>query len=170
MKKPLLLQRYQYSIPESSLVWPAGPGKNSHVCLRRRPLLTADVDFENGWLKLQVDGQYLGAVWANHLRKRVLIKADLYPAAPINLNEEHSDGWTLHLDGWVDDGTFAGPCCGLLEVEPSPAPSQLGSPPWSITFYFYDLRVENGTFEFRLPVYTPPLPGVFHHKTLSYNN
>jgi hypothetical protein len=123
MKQSLYLKHYQYLIPTSSETLRVACRKSDKAFEQHRPLLWVAVNFENNRLKMEGAWQYVvtanehnkAARFTNH-KDRIFIYATLYPALPVDLNCEVTDGWTLPLQGSFDDGKMLSSCSGLLTV------------------------------------------------------
>jgi len=157
MKEQLLLKQFEYAIP----AWPlAKAGNEKHFVAEHLPLMEVNIDFENGNLALKGDWQFMMAAnkhneasqfW--HHKQRVKIETSLYPARPINLNDEESDGLMCLLQGNIKDGNSICPCSGLLIVDYVRTDSGLARNQWDISFYIYDFLFDNCEIKFKLPVY-----------------
>ena len=156
MKQPLFLKRYLYCIPASSLVLQAR-ANNNNFSQQHMPLLKAEFDFENGRLHLQVEWHFMRAIstypkapMQRTYKGRMMVTADLYPAQPIDLSEEKSDGFTLVVDGTIGDGVYLKFCSGLLTIFKI---SDSNAAQWALKIFLYDLEFEEYEIKFKLPVY-----------------
>ncbi len=156
MKKPVPLKLYLYSIPASSGVVSATTKKITKTAAEHAPLLKVAFDFEHGHLRLEGDWQYLvtsskhsKASWLNYHRERVYINAALYPAYPINLNDDATDGLVFTLQGNIEDGGHTAPCSGLLSIERI---WENYGPRWTISCSLYDLAFVNCEIKINLPI------------------
>ncbi|MCU7551767.1 hypothetical protein OCK74_21780 [Chitinophagaceae bacterium LB-8] len=159
MRNPLLLKQYIHSIPASSLALPAMSKNVNKGSSEQQPLMQVMLDFENGHLKLEGDWQFLiasneknDAACVNYNQERISLDAAIYPALPINLDDEESNGLVLALEGRIKEGAFFSYCTGLLVID-SIRTGFVG-PQLNITFLLYDLQVKNSELTFKLPVYT----------------
>jgi hypothetical protein len=156
MKKPVPLKLYLYSIPACSAAVSAMTKKISKTVAEHEPLLKVTFDFEYGYLRLEGDWKYLVLVnkhskddWLNCHQARVYINATLYPAHPINLNDDASDGFIFILQGSIEDGGRPAPCSGLLSVERI---WENYGPRWTISCSLYDLAFDHCEIKINLPI------------------
>lgn len=159
MKQPILLQQFDYSIPASSLA--LAVINNNHAVAEHLPLMKVTIDFENGLFKLEGDWQFMiksnrqnEASWIRYHGERVSIKMDICSEAKIDLANPYCDGYIAALEGTIKDGNNLSSSSGLLVIDNVRNVKGLISNHWTISFYLYDLQLDDCEIKFKLPLYT----------------
>ena len=158
MQQPILLKRFEYSIPPSAL---AMAGLNQkHESAKHLPLLTVHIDFEQGNLIVEGDWHFMvnsnrnnNNKWLNYHTRRVVFETIIYPVMAINLSDPNCDGLLFPIDGYLKDGLSAVNVSGLLILENKRTKSGNMSNCWNISFYIYDYQFDVCEVKFKLPLY-----------------
>lgn len=158
MQQPILLKRFEYSIPPSAF---AIAGLNQkHESATHLPLLTVHIDFEHGKLFVGGDWHFMvnsnsnnNRKWLNYHARRVVFETEISPVMAINLSDPKCDGLIFPIEGYLKDGLSAVNVSGLLIVENKRTKSGNMSNCWNISFYIYDYQFDVCEVKFKLPLY-----------------
>jgi hypothetical protein len=158
MKKEVVLRKFEYSIPLSTMA--LEDIHESHVLSQHLPLMKVGIDFETGSLKLEGNWRFMLAsndqndvIWFNYHKERVEIVSKVYSSLPINLNDVGNDGLVFPLEGKIKDGNCLISCTGLLVFDSVADSNRLTHDQWVISFYLYIFDSDDCEIRFKLPVY-----------------
>jgi len=162
MKSPVLLRQLEYKIPVSDkkLV----PIPHQHCVAEHLPLLYLKVDFEESWISVEGDWQYMVLSnryfkphWLDYKSGRVKIDMKICQGESVRLNDPYSDGLVFVMKGEIADGNYTSPCSGILVIENIRSEGHI-TDCWQLTLCICDVQFQECEIRFSIPVF------ISHHK------
>ena len=155
----MLLQKYEYMIPESCGVF-ARTRNITHKHIDGRLLFAKLViDFVKGILKLETDHQFtIATSKKNKLlrgflkKERIVFEGDVYPSVGIDLNDHNNDGLVFPVEAVSNKRDPFDYCIGMLAIDNLQSNNGPGTH-WTISLYLYSVRRDKGEIKIKLPVY-----------------
>jgi hypothetical protein len=161
MKHPILLKRFEYSIPDSDTTANGTDHTDRSPFEMHLPLVKVNIDFEKSNLSLEGNGLFI----MDHTRKpkppmpisgdgRVRVKAIIHPGFSVDLSDFSAEGLVFSLDGIIDDGKSIHTCSGLLVLDKTISRDMPGSWEWYLTVYIYDDYSDEREIKLKLTMYS----------------
>jgi len=161
MNQQTLLKSVDYSVPS----YPAGESRmgrqNSHPFGMYSPMVQVNIDFEKRNLFMEgasqlitSSGRYRETIKTKAEKKKVIVKAVIYPGAGIELSERPKNDFVFSLEGTIDDGKSIHSCSGLLVVNGVAKKNEAGFQEWQLAVYLYDDDNNARKIELTLTMYS----------------
>jgi hypothetical protein len=159
MKHPILLKRFEYCIADSAATANGKGMRGGHLPEMYFQSANVDIDFERKSLSLEGDSQLIlgnsltsKPVHSSARKKRVKVKATIYPGFAINLSDRAEDDMVFSLKGIIEDGVTINTCSGLLVLHGMTNRNAPGGKEWHATVYLYDDYNDEREIKLKLPI------------------
>ncbi|HMI59987.1 MAG TPA: hypothetical protein VK518_03740, partial [Puia sp.] len=121
-----------------------------------------DIDFEKKSLSLEGDSLLIlgnslmsKPVHPSARKKRVKVKATIYPGFAIDLSDTAEDDMVFSLKGIIEDGVTINACSGLLVLHSMTNRNAPGGREWHATVYMHDDHDDEREIKLKLPMCSP---------------
>jgi len=150
MNQNNLLKSFEYSIP----------------CMQTgssglKDLVQVNIDFDKRTLSLEGLGQLISSsgrrrewIKTKASKKKVSVRATIYPGPGIDLSESSRTDFVFSLEGVIEDGNSIHSCTGLLVVNGTAQTNRAGYREWQLAVYVYDEYNKERKIELTLAMYS----------------